>query len=362
MSADRTEARAGRAVRRLCAALLAAAGAAASACPLCLGWGRPSLVQQVAQAQQVVLARPAAAAGHYEVIAPIKGARPPGGVVEAAPARSGPVTTEGSGRKPLVLMRDGDWPVWTLVGSLGAEHAGALRKLAAGKPPAQREAADWAARVVQVLPWLGHAEPLLAQTAYQEIASAPYPAMLAARPHLRVAKLRAWLADPALAACEPVVLLLLGIAGDAGDAQRLERRLDAAAKAGDATNLGPLIAADLQLRGPARMGWVEATYLRDAQRSSRELQAALLALSVQGHADAAIPRTRVIAAYRVFIQANPPLAGLVATDLAAWQYWDAVPAYTALLDSGVPQHFESRAQIVQYLRRSPGGPQAAAQR
>ncbi|MBN8510177.1 MAG: hypothetical protein J0L57_16415, partial [Burkholderiales bacterium] len=120
----------GRAFRRLAAALLAAVGAVASACPLCLGWGQPSLVQQMVQAQQVVLARPAAAAGHYEVIAPIKGARLPGGLVEAAPARAGPVTTEGPGRKPWVLMRSGESPVWTLVGSLGAEHAGTLRQLA----------------------------------------------------------------------------------------------------------------------------------------------------------------------------------------------------------------------------------------
>ncbi|MBN8511083.1 MAG: hypothetical protein J0L57_21040, partial [Burkholderiales bacterium] len=274
----------------------------------------------------------------------------------------GPVTTEGPGRKPWVLMRSGESPVWTLVGSLGAEHAGTLRQLAAGKPIAQRDAADWAARVVLMLPWLEHAEPLIAQMAYQEVASAPYAAMLAARPHIRAARLRTWLADPALAAREPVYLLLLGIAGNAGDADLLERRLDAAAKAGDATNLGPLIAADLQLRGPARMDWVEATYLRDAQRSSREVQAALLASSVQGHANAAVPRERVIAAYRVFMQANPSLAGLVATDLAAWQVWDAVPAYTALLNSGVPQHFASRAQIVQYLRRSPGGAEGAALR
>ncbi len=41
-----------------------------------------------------------------------------------------------------------------------------------------------------------------------------------------------------------------------------------------------MIAADLQLRGPSRMAWVDAKYMGDRQRSTRELEAALLALSV----------------------------------------------------------------------------------
>jgi hypothetical protein len=43
----------------------------------------------------------------------------------------------------------------------------------------------------------------------------------------------------------------------------------------------------------------------------------------------------------------------VAPDLAAWQYWDAVPEYVALLKSDVPQQFPSRLAILAYLRQSP---------
>ena len=45
----------------------------------------------------------------------------------------------------------------------------------------------------------------------------------------------------------------------------------------------------------------------------------------------------------------------VAQDLAAWQYWDAVPEYVALMQSGVRQQYPSRLAVVAYLRRSPGG-------
>ena len=169
--------------------------------------------------------------------------------------------------------------------------------------------------------------------------------------------IRRWLADPRIAARQPLYLLLLGIAGDAQDAAALERRLEAAAEAGDATNLGPLIAADLQLRGPSRMAWVDARYLRDPKRSTREIEAVLLALSVHGNANAAIPRERVIESYRVFMQAHKALAGFVAQDLAAWQYWDAVHEYVALMKSDVRQQYASRVAILAYLRQSPGGVQ-----
>ena len=127
------------------------------------------------------------------------------------------------------------------------------------------------------------------------------------------------------------------------DAAALEQRLEAAWKSGDATNLASMLAADLELRGAARMTWVEERYLRDRARSAPEIEAALLALSVHGNANGVIPRERVIQSYRVFMKEHPEIAGYVAPDLAAWQYWDAVPEYVALMKSDVRQQFPSRA-------------------
>jgi hypothetical protein len=58
----------------------------------------------------------------------------------------------------------------------------------------------------------------------------------------------------------------------------------------------------------------------DRLRSTRELEAALLAFSVLGNVNDAIPRERIIQSYRLFIQEHKELAGFVARDLAAWQY------------------------------------------
>jgi hypothetical protein len=255
----------------------------------------------------------------------------------------------------LLLVRDDPFPTWVILGAIGREQAAWLRKLAVGKRADEITAEEWHARVALVVPSLENSQPLVAEIAYGDLAAAPYAAMRTAKPRLDVRAVRAWLADPALAGRHRLYLLLLGIAGNARDAAALEQRLEAASRARDASNLGPMVAADLELRGPSRMAWVDATYLRDPGRSTREIEAALLALSVHANANGAIPRARVIESYRIFMQAHKPLAGLVARDLAAWQYWDAVPEYVALTNSNVRQHHASRVAILAYLKRSPDG-------
>ena len=61
----------------------------------------------------------------------------------------------------------------------------------------------------------------------------------------------------------------------------------------------------------------------------------------------------MIQSYRVFMKAHREIAGDVAPDLAAWQYWDAVPDYIALTKSGVRQQYPSRLAMLAYLQQSP---------
>ena len=74
---------------------------------------------------------------------------------------------------------------------------------------------------------------------------------------------------------------------------------------------------------------------------------------MHGNANGVIPRERVIQSYRVFMKEHQEIAGYVAQDLAAWQYWEAVPEYVALMQSDVRQQYPSRLAILAYLRQSP---------
>jgi len=272
-------------------ALFLFASVAATACPLCLGVFRSSVAQQLVDLPHAVLAQPSADGPGYRVVAVIKGEQPAG---EMIPAEAIQLDVVVAASATLLLLRDDAWSMWVGVGTVGVEHASWLRQIAAGKRTADMNADEWRARAALMLPYLEHRDPLVAEIAYGELAAAPYATLLAEKPRLAAPAIRRWLADPQLMARQPLYLLLLGIAGDAEDATVLELRLEALWMARDATYLGPMVAADLQLRGPSRMAWVDAKYMRDRLRSTRELEGALLALSVLGNANDTIPRERVI--------------------------------------------------------------------
>jgi len=327
----------------------------ATACPLCLGWGQPSKAQQLVTAQQVVLAVPTADPDRFRVVQVIKGERPADSTVEAGYSCSGPARGDATptNARPLLLVRDDLLPTYVILGAIDADRADWLCALARGKVATDMSPEDWRARVALVIKHLDDPEPLAADLAYAELKAAPYAALHAAKPHVDVAALRRWLADPDLAARWPECLLLLGVSGSAQDAAAVEQRLQAALQASDATNLSAMLAADLELRGVERVAWVESNYLADPKRSPAEIKAALLALSVHGTTNGAIPRQRVIHSYRLFMKKHPENAGDVAPDLAAWQYWDAVPDYLALMKSGVRQQYPSRLAVLAYLQQSP---------
>ena len=331
--------------------LIIIAGPAVYACPLCLGGIRFAPGQQLDVAHQAVIAAPSAGGRQWSILQVVKGPATAGKVITGT-VDGGDKTAMRSG-KPSLLLHYEQLPTWSNVGTIDVKHAGWLQRLAATGPAADRSHVDWRNRVTLVLPYLEDPEALVADIAYGEIARAPYSALRSLKPGLNAATIARWLDDSRLAARRPAYTLLLGIAGGPQDAERLEQRLDAAWASRDATNLGAMLAADLELRGPPRVAWIETMYLTDRRRSMAEIAAALQALSEHGDENGAVPRARVIQAYMVLIRDRKPMADLVAAPLAEWEYWDAVAEYIALLRSDVRLDPASRAAIVTYLERCP---------
>ena len=108
------------------------------------------------------------------------------------------------------------------------------------------------------------------------------------------------------------------------------------------------------------MDWIEKAYFIDRTRTLPEIQAALLALGVHGTANAAVPRERVIRAYRLLIRERKAMAGFVAQQLADWEHWDATADYVGLLESDAVKDPASHFAIVNYLQRSPRAAARAA--
>lgn len=303
-------------------------------------------------AASAVLASPEDGGARFTVVEVIRGETPLGAVIEPSWV-VGLDHAATASAKPFLLIRGPKWQSWANVGSIGVEHAPWLRQLSASKPTTEMTEAEWETEAARVLPYLENAEPLAAEIAYGELARAPYLTLRSLKGHLDIRALRRWTADPTLTKWQSLYTLLLGIEGDATDAARIEQQLATAWNAKDAINLGPMLAASLELGGPSRMAWIDAQYMRDPDRTNQELQAVLLALSVQGGANAKIPRERVIESYQTFIAVHKSLAGFVAQDLAAWNYWGAGPAYVELLRSDLAQHPASRYAMLTYLKQSP---------
>jgi hypothetical protein len=341
---------------------------AAVACPLCYEAARQLVTvgQQLDMADRVVLAVPTGDNDQFRIIEIVKGDDAVGGII--VDPVTGLDTAAVRDREPSLLVRDPLPPQWTRLGTIRAEHADWLRQLTAtllvkGDRPRPTwplnmqtsfmlSYAGWRQRIMLVLPYLESSDPLAARIAWGELARAPYAVMDVARARIDAATVERWLEDPTLAPRYAAYTLLLGFAGSAADAERLEQRIQAAWNAHDATNLAAMIGADLELRGPSRVGWVETKYFVDRRRTMPEIEAALLALNVHGEANRTVSRERVIRAYRAFIRERPPMAGFVAQQLADWDCWDATSEYATLLKSNVIKDPASEFAVVNYLQRA----------
>lgn len=347
------------------ALLVVAWATVASSCPLCYEAIRQMLTEGVRldMADRAVLAAPIEGTSRYRIVAVVKGedalgsvgADPVTGEVAAAPDND-----------PLLLVRESAALQWTSLGAIPIEGADWLRELAASRRiegerprrtwPLTWQTADslsyagWRKRVLLVLPYLENRNPLAARLAWGELARAPYPALDVARSHIDGSIVAGWLNDPKLSSRNAAYTTLLGFVGGEAEATRLDQRIEAASAAHSATNLAAMIGADLELRGPSRVDWVETRYFSDHSRTMAEIEAALMALYVLGDADATVPRARIIQAFRDFIRLRPAIAAFVAPQLAGWGCWDAVSDYSAIVKSDPDIDPASRFAISLYLK------------
>lgn len=77
----------------------------------------------------------------------------------------------------VLLLRQSLGGLWVVAGPMSAPAAPAARLLVGAKRSTDMTPVDWQARVVKLAPLLEHPVPVLAETAYGEIARSPYAAM-----------------------------------------------------------------------------------------------------------------------------------------------------------------------------------------
>lgn len=334
----------------------------AHACPICSGTApNLTLLQKLINADRAVIAKPTGG-GDFEVLASVKAAPaekdPRGARLRRPKFVPGEDVPMRPGSPSVLLLRQSLGGAWVVAGPMPESAASAARLLVGAKRSTDMTPADWQARVTMLAPLLEHPVPLLAETAYGEIARSPYAAMRSVRGRVKAADLKAWLADPARAPRRSLYWLLYGITAGPADARDIALRVDALGRENGLTELSSLLAADLEAGGAPRRAVLNKRYFEDPRRTLPELQEAVLAFTVHADAGDAVLRRDTAAMFGRLVRTHRALGGLVAADLARWRYWDAVPDYIALLRSRA-LHPVWRQPIIDYLTAS-GRPDALA--
>jgi hypothetical protein len=169
-----------------------------------------------------------------------------------------------------------------------------------------------------------HADAFIAADAFAEFALAKYEDVVAAAGEFEPDRLRRWLTDSeTLPTRRGLYSLLLGLRGDAGDAEFLKERILSPA---DDFRLGldGMIAGYLLLTGEDGLEVIEDSKLRDRDVNFSETYGAMQSLRFMwSYTDGVISKERLRSAMRILLD-RPELADLVITDLARWQDWSIV--------------------------------------
>ena len=319
------------------------------------------MLQKLINADRAVIAQPTGG-GDFEVLASIKAAPAekdrPGTRLRGPKFVPGEDVPMRAGSPPVLLLRQSLGGAWVVAGPMPASAASAARLLVGAKRSTDMTSADWQARVTMLAPLLEHPVPLLAETAYGEIARSPYAAMRSVRGRVAPRDVKVWIADPGRAPRRPLYWLLYGITAGPAEARDIALRVDALGRENGLTELSSLLAADLEAGGAARRTALRRRYFEDPRRTLPELQEAVLAFTVHADAGDAALRRETASMFARLVRTHRALGGLVAADLARWQHWEAVPDYIALLRSRA-LHPVWRQPIIDYLTAS-GRPDALA--
>lgn len=322
----------------------------AVACRICVDPSRSSLVQSLELRSDAVLARRDEAGMGYVVVDTIVGKMRSGTRIVEPSLRSAPVPVRDS--TAALLVRDAATARWRHVAVVERDLTERLRVFADMKPTRDMELEDWTARTRYFVDLLADEDPLLAETAYLEIARAPYAAIRELGPHIPAAQLAAWLAHPDRYR-EPLYPLLLGAAGGEQAAANLEALRRTAFATRDAEPLAAAATALLEIHGEPWLEQLFTDYLsKDSPASLPEIQAVITALSVQGGAGGNIRKPAVLDLYERFIEARPALAGFVTPDLIDWERWEFTARLQATLETDGPVHPASRFLIIRYMAQA----------
>jgi hypothetical protein len=223
----------------------------------------------------------------------------------------------------MLLARAEPGGGWSALGIAGADYERVVRRVLAHAGSWRPMETDNRQRLAEFVPLLGHADSRLHETAYLEIARAPYAEIRRIATEVPIETVRGMLDDPHYLEWRGLAIMMLAQSGRPIDRERIRITLNDKQRLGSTINLAAWATAYLAVEGTAGVEPIRRWYLTAPGRSREELQQIVEALSVAAGADAAL-REPVAAAYRALLGTHPSLAPAVSRDLIAWRRPDFV--------------------------------------
>lgn len=327
---------------------------AANACQICIPMPVMTLADRLLEADALVLAREDPQRPfHYATLEVLKGDPGEAEIDAFLPSVDRRVLAQFPERH-MLLARAEPGGAWSALGLAHGDyervvrrilqHAGSWRPMETGN----RE------RLEEFVPLLGHADTRLHETAYLEIARAPYTEIRRLAKQVPIATVRDMLDQPRYLEWRTLAILMLAQSGRAADRERIRTTLDDKQRLGSTFNLAAWATAYLAIDGTRGVAQIRRWYLGRPDRSREELQEVVQALSVSAGADAKL-RDAVVAAYRGLLELHPPLAPAVTRDLIAWRRWDLMEQARAIRAAISDRDPLGAYAIGLYLRMAAGG-------
>jgi hypothetical protein len=371
-------------------AVLLAGGVAALACPFCSVESQ-TLSEETAAADAVVLAKlvkeaapaseqvgdetstdPDSGTATFEVLEVLRGQERLAGVKEIKAVYFGDPDRQ---RVFLVIGLGSEEPDWTTPLPLSPAAVDYVRQL----PAVPTSGAD---RLAFFQEYLEHADPLLAQDAYDEFARAPYADLHALAPRMHHDQLVKWIADLEISPSRRrLYFTMLGVCGTdsdlpilesliTSDFETIEPHIRRAVECGLALGgpialpawidiveqderrkklgLDALVACYLTLRGPDGLDLIDERFLKNPKAEYTHVYSTIMALRFHGDEQTSIlPRERLLASMRLLLD-NPDFADQVILDLSRWEDWSVLDRLVEMFKTADENGYV-RQPIVTYL-------------
>jgi hypothetical protein len=326
----------------------------ADACQVCIPMPVKTLADRLLEADTLVLAREDPERPfHFVTVEVLKG--DPGNTPIDAflPSMDRRILARYPQRH-MLLARAKPGSSWSALGITDAGYEAFVRRIIGYAGTWKPMESNNPQRLAEFAPLLGNADSRLHETAYLEIARAPYTEIRRIASEVPIETVRGMLDDPRYLEWRSLAILMLAESELPADRTRIRRTMNDKQRIGTTFNLGAWATAYLAIQGESGLEDIRQWYLARPDRSREELREIVKALSVHAAADAAL-REPVAEAYGRLLEVHPSLASDVTHDLIAWRRWDFAERIREIRKTIRKQDPLAAYALGMYLRMAAGG-------